>query len=313
MKVLYFFAVYKNPEILLRIIDTLQSASSVFLIHVDKRSEFDFHLFQRYSNVHFTSIRYSTPWGGPELPLAIYEGLKEADRYKWDYVCLMSEADYPVKTPEYISQYLEKSQKDHILINQLPCENPLETPGGSWLEGGRRRIECYALRLGDKQIASIEPHKLNWGNIRQLVKILRFNPSKLVKAISLIITKKKRKYSVQDFCGGHLWFFLRRATVEKILDYLGRNPDFISDSAYTQNLDEVFFPTIVNKVIDDKDEISRNILRYISWLDNGSSSPKNITMSDLEVVNKCISDPDTLLLRKISDLDICQYIDTKLQ
>ncbi len=142
MKVLYFLIIYKNPEIVERIVTSLQSERSLFLIHVDKNSKLDFSRLRRYSNVHFTSFRFPTPWGGPELALAVYEGLKEIQSCNWDYVCLLSESDYPVKRPEYIADFLNVSQKDHILINPLPCNNPLEIPGGiGWkVVGGGQNV-----------------------------------------------------------------------------------------------------------------------------------------------------------------------------
>lgn len=309
MKILYFFIVYRNPEVVDRCIRALLSENSLFLVHVDKNSSCDFSNLLKYKNVHFTSFRYPTPWGGPELALAVYEGLKEMQVYEWDYVCLLSESDYPVKTTDYIAEYLKKSQKDHILINVLPCGNPLETPRGHWLEGGRRRIECYALRLAPKQIATIEPRKFNFGNIRQIVKVLRYNCGKFNDAIKILLTYPRRKKTTDVHCGGHQWFFLKRKTTDDIISFCESHPDFLEDAKYTQCLDEIFFPTVVNQVIDDKRLISKDILRYISWGSDGKSSPDDITVEDSKIIMDCISNPNILFMRKISGIEVCDSID----
>ena len=312
MKVLYFLIIYKNPEIVERIVTSLQSERSLFLIHVDKNSKLDFSRLRRYSNVHFTSFRFPTPWGGPELALAVYEGLKEIQSCNWDYVCLLSESDYPVKRPEYIADFLNVSQKDHILINPLPCNNPLEIPGGHWLEGGRRRTECYALRLTPKQIATIEPNRFDIGNLRQIAKTLRYKPNKIFNALNILFAYPKRLKTTDVLCGGHQWFFLTRKTTDVIIKYCDSHPEFLEDSKNTQCLDEIFFPTIVNQVVEDKSLISRNILRYISWENNGSSSPKDITLEESDIIDQCIENPGILFIRKISDEQICDYVDERL-
>lgn len=235
----------------------------------------------------------------------------ESQKWDWDYVCLLSESDYPVKSVDYISNYLYKSDKDHILINPLPCENPLETPGGHWLEGGRRRYECYALRLSTKQIATVEPRKINIGNIRQAIKIICYNPLKIFDAIKIWWIFPKRKRTTDVLCGGHQWFFLKRRTTDAIIDFVKENPSFLDDCKFTQCLDEIFFPTLVNAVADTNN-ISRNILRYISWSDNGSPSPINITINNKDTIERCVGQSDILFIRKIQDLRVCDFIDKQL-
>lgn len=309
MRVLYLFLVYKNPEMVERIISRLKSDNSIFYIHVDANSKYDFSGLTKNPNVSFAKKRYATSWGSPELAYAVLETLREALTQHWDYVCLLSESDYPVKSPQYIAQYLENSGKDHILINQLPCRNPLETPGGYWSEDGMRRVNAYALRLSSHSIATIEPRKFNVGNLRQFVKVLRFNPKRITDAVDIFLNAPKRVSNLQP-CGGHQWFFLRRTTVESILYYVDLHPEYINYSKDTLCLDEIFFPTIVNEVIEEKDDISRDILRYISWNKKGGSSPCDLTTEDRELLCSCKDNPDILLVRKISDTNVADLLDS---
>lgn len=308
MKVLYFLIVHKNPDVVRSVIEKLQSKDSIFLVHIDKDSECSFDCIEEMPDVHFTSFRYQTPWGSPELAFAVLDGLEEALRFDWDYVCLLSESDYPVKSHGYIAEYLQGSDKDHILINALPCKNPLETPGGHWQEGGRRRAECYAVRLDKRNIATVEPRKLDWGNCRQFVKVFRYSPRKLLEAIRILLLYPRRNIDIVP-CGGHQWFILKRKTVGQVIDYVAGHPEFTVYCKNTQCLDEVLFPTLVNQVVKDKSTISKDILRYISWENNGWPSPRGLNEDDSDLISRCIHDKDILFVRKVGDERVCKMID----
>lgn len=130
--------------------------------------------------------------------------------------------------------------------------------------------------------------------------------------MNILFAYPKRLKTTDVLCGGHLWFFLTRKTTDVIIKYCDSHPEFLEDSKNTQCLDEIFFPTIVNQVVEDKSLISRNILRYISWENNGSSSPKDITLEESDIIDQCIENPGILFIRKISDEQICDYVDERL-
>lgn len=230
-----------------------------------------------------------------------------------DYVILMSESDYPVKSNGYIQRLLADHNKDFITITPLPHTNPLHTPGGHWLEGGRRRYECYALRLKANSLATIEPRKINIGNIRQFVKILRDNPVKLFQALKIFIYYPKRKHPVNiNPCGGDLWFILRKETVRKILEFCAENSDYLEYCKGTANLDELFIPTLVNHLVANS-ERENTTLRYINWQDNGVSSPANLSLNDKKLLTECILNPNCLFVRKVQDMEVCYFIDETIK
>ncbi len=226
-----------------------------------------------------------------------------------DYVILMSESCYPVKGNEYISRYLCRTGKDYSLTTPLPNPNPLNTPGGHWLEGGRRRYECYALRLKPNSIATIEPHAFNIGNLRQFVKVLRDNPARLFRALKILFSYPVRRHP--DYlkpCGGDTWFILRSGTTKRILDFCDKHPEYLDYCDDTQCLDEMFVPTMVYNLIPEEERENRT-LRYVNWKDNGSSSPADFTMDDQKTLADCVSNPDCLFVRKVQDMKICELID----
>lgn len=242
----------------------------------------------------------------------IMSGLREIMRL-WpdtERVVLLSESDYPVKSSEYILRYLkEHSDVDFEIATPLPNDNPMHTPGGHWLEGGRRRLECYALRLGAKQIATIEPRKLNMGNVRQMGKVALKNPKKLPTALKTLLFNKKRRHPEGiEPCGGEMWFGLRGSTVRKILDFEKERPDFFEYHQWTSNPDEVALPTLVHHLIAES-EIAGHTLRYINWKDNGSASPVDFIPGDEALLKEKVGDGECLFVRKVTDEAVCDMID----
>lgn len=313
MTIVYFFLVYKNAKNVERTIRRLREEGGeddYFFLHVDLNSKEDFSDLRDIPHVLWANKRFSTKWGSPNLAFAVANGLNELIKeIDFDYVILLSESDYPVKKANYIHKYLERSLKDHILTNPLPCDNPLSIPKGKWNEGGRRRISCYALRLNDKSIATIEPKKCNYGNIKQLLKVIITAPKKIPKALNILLNYPKRTHPKELIpCGGHQWFILRKSTVKSILSFLSYNREYINYCRDTQILDEVFFSTLVYNLVDHS-EIDNNILRYISWKD--SNSPAVMTKEDLSTIENCIESNKILFLRKVEDPALLDIIDDK--
>ena len=104
----------------------------------------------------------------------------------------MSERDYPVKPIEYIKRFLADNDKNYIVTNKLPCYNPIENSNSFWIEGGMRRYKCYTLYLNPRQIATIEPKKINWGNCRQFGN-LRTKCFRCYKFIKKCICNKRKQ------------------------------------------------------------------------------------------------------------------------
>lgn len=311
MKIAYFFLVYKNVEIVEKTILQLKNGvghDDIYFLHIDKNSHENFSRLLSIPNVIFANKRFETKWGSPELAFAVVSGLKElVVSTEFDYVILLSESDYPVKTPEYIHTFLQNSNKDHILANPLPCNNPLSIPNCKWTEGGRRRINCYALRLNEKNISTIEPRTFNFNNIRQFIKVLRYNPPKIKKAINIFLNYPKRNHpSYLTPCGGHQWFILRRKTIEKLINYISQYPEYLEYCKDTQILDEILFPTLVYNLISNS-KLSSDVLRFINWA--GGNSPKALTEENIPLIKTCISSQNILFIRKIESIRITNTID----
>ncbi len=312
MKILYLFLIYKNPQIVAHTINRLQHPDALFYIHVDKNSNCDFSLLNNSANVYWASERFPTEWGTANIPLAIESCLRDIIKnIRTDYVILMSESDYPVKPAHYIHKILASAHQDFVTSSKLPNNNPLHTKGSFWLEGGRRRLECYPVRLNNRSIATIEPRKFNWGNFRQFGKICIQHPAALPHALYIWWRAPKRKHP--DYLspyGGELWFILRTKTIQKILNFIDKHPDYKAYCINTPVLDELYIPTLVHAVVPEEEIVNEN-MRYINWGERGDS-PVELTISDKDTILEQIGKSNKLFARKIQDMEVCQLIDEHL-
>ena len=312
MDYVFLFLIHKNVDFVCHTCKKMEDENVYFYFHVDINSTENFDSLSKIKNSHFSKKRYPIIWAGPNLVYATYDCLCEIhDRHPEGYVILMSESDYPAKKIFYIKEYLAKQRKDYIVTQKLPCINPIEKSNCFWLEGGRRRYDCYALFLRKRWIATIEPRVLNWGNIRQFGKVIVKNPFQLCLAFKLWF-KNRRKAPVKlEYYGGDQWFILRMKTVEKIIKYIEKRPSFLRNMSFTDTPDELFFQTLVGSLIRREERVSTT-LRYINWPKIPSNSPEYLTLDDRHVILNQIINPNILFVRKVCDPRVAQFIDEKI-
>ena len=311
MAVIYLFMVYKNADFVYHICQRLSAPNVYFHFHVDSKSEEDFSRLRDLKNISFSSKRFSAEWAGPGIIYAIVHCMAEISaRFTNGHVVLMSESDYPVKTADYITSYLSNyPSKDFIKITPLPAKNPLDTPNSNWLEGGMRKINCYALRLTPRMIATIEPRNYNWGNARQFLKVLLYKPSKIKEALELFKKERRKHPQGITYSGGDLWFVLRISTIEAVLDWIKKNPSILDEAKWAESIDEIFFQSIVGFIIP-KGEIVHSTLRYVNWPMKRLSSPEFLTMNNSDLLLTQIKNPNILFVRKVCDEQVTKYIDS---
>ncbi|MCQ2232886.1 MAG: beta-1,6-N-acetylglucosaminyltransferase [Paludibacteraceae bacterium] len=312
MKITYLFLVYKNAELVYHTCQQLKSVGVKFLVHVDRNSSEDFSMLKSIEGLEFYDLRYATVWGGSGLVKATASCLDYISKnYETDFVILMSESDYPVKSAEYIESYLRSTQKDYAVATPLPCEYPLENKNCYWLEGGMRRVKAYPLRLGSKGIASIEPRMLNWGNLRQFGKVLLKAPLCLPKALKLLLKQRRQPLKDLPWCGGDQWFILRRVTVDKIVALIESDKRILAESDNTIVPDEVIFATLLH-ALSPVNERENKTLRYIHWKSPKAKSPSFLTMDTVSILETQICQSDILFVRKVEDINVAKWIDEKV-
>lgn len=304
MNVIYLIFVHDKPAHLKRLLERLNAPWVDFFIHVDKKSSEDFIFLNQYSNVHVVS-HYSIEWGGITMVEALLFCCKELLKVcKGDYIFFLSGYDYPVKSNEYIQSYLMSHKK----VNYVAA-SPILSNKCNWLEHGRRRIECYALRLGTKSIATIEAQCFNMADIRQLLKVLRYSPSSFLKAMQIVLFYPQRKHpkNLKPY-GGEFWWVLPNSSLEQLVIYVDTHPDFIEYHRGTSIPDELFFSTLVYNLFP-KSSIANSCLRYVNWIKGNSPS----VIENATLLNRLIDNGNILFARKVLDTKICDFVDIQIK
>lgn len=250
-------------------------------IHLDKKCKQDIELFMRNvqcsaSNIYFIN-RKKVFWGGFSQVEVTYDLLKEAfKKNTYKHFIFISGEDFPSKSNEYINKFL--------LINDCSFLEYKELPSEDWgFKGGIDRVNRYWLT-----------DFINRKYTRYVGRVL-YTFQKL-----FFIERNKLDLKLYGGCN---WFTLDFESVNYIIEFLGKNNNFIKRFKYTRATDEIFFHTILlnnNKGL----KIKNNSLRYIDWK-SGPEYPKVLTNDD---INKVIKS-ETIFCRKVNNIDLANLLD----
>ena len=313
MDVVFLFLIYKNANLVYHICKRLENEGVYFYFHIDKNSQENFECLKQLENSCFASKRFATSWASPDLVYATYECIKDIiSLHSKGHVILMSESDYPVKPIRYLKKFLVDNNKNYIVTNKLPCYNPIENSNNFWIEGGERRSKCYTLYLKSRQIATIEPKIINWGNCRQFGKVLLKKPTKIREAFGLWFRDKRMNPEGIDYYGGDQWFILKIESLKMVVDYIESHPRFFSDMQYTDTPDEIFFQSLFGSLIDIEERVGTT-LRFIYWPPKPSNSPNIFKLSDIDLIDTAIRKSNIFFVRKVQDNHVADYIDSQVK
>ncbi|HSW96464.1 MAG TPA: beta-1,6-N-acetylglucosaminyltransferase [Candidatus Saccharimonadales bacterium] len=255
MKIAYLIMANKNPNHLNRLLQSLQSDTVDFFIHIDKKSRDTFFL-PKFKNIKILKNSIPVYWGGFSQVDAAILLMKEAKlTKKYDYYILLSGSDYPVKSNTHIHNYLLKNLgKEFINI----CKMPLN--GKTW-----NRIEYFHFEGSENKIIACGIQTLN-------------------KMVKLIKRNYPKKYSTLTLYGGSTWWALTDKCIEYILQFIKDNPDFIHFYKYTLCSDEMFFQTILGNSPFKKN--ITNALTYTDWESKELPLPAKITKRHIAILKE---------------------------
>lgn len=313
LKLTYLILVHNNPDQLVRLIKRLDLGNRTnFVIHLDKKVSKDifFKVIDR-PNLYFIpdSERVEVKWGGLSMISALINSMSFIQRELLsDYVILLSNNDYPIKTAEYIYEFVCLNKELNFIEGEL-------FPNTFWAEGGMPRIKGFSFSLSNRRIATILPYRIGIYNLRQFVKVLIYRPSFIFVVIAAFFRKRELPLNV-ILHGGEFWWGLPIKTIDMILDFCYKNRDYFSYHENTANPDEIFINSIVHTFCDSS-SISNHSLRYINWKYDITDvrSPRILTIKDMELVQSCILNENYLFIRKVDvfvDCDILEYIDSQI-
>jgi hypothetical protein len=278
MKIAYIILAHKLPEQLVRLVKKLNTETTSFFIHVDKKTDAEKYRkmvtpLSTLENVHFLRRRVCQ-WGTFSQVQTTLDGIRKILELQldFDYTILLTGQDYPIKSKEYIQKFFEKREGKSFLEYF-----PLPTEIWKHENGGMNRIIYW--------------HLYFFGHHRKIFP--RFDQSHL-----------KLLGNFRLF-GGSAYWCLSRDSIEYINEFLHQDDSFIKFWKYARIPDEILFQTILlNSHL--KDTLINDNFRYIVWGD--SSHPEILCKPDYEqLVNS-----NKLFARKFDvtiDSDVLDMID----
>ncbi len=300
--VCYLILAHTGLQQVKRIIDRLSGENAAFVVHIDKKCEEEATDLLGHRDLAICSEHYDVRWGEISMTDAVIAMCREAlTRFKAGHYVLLSGNDYPVKPADYIESFLSKNSRQSFMTGEL-----LPSAKLPWLEGGRRHLKAYALPLGKCRIATIEPRRLDLGNLRQFGKIIMFCPKLLSRAANIWLRAATRTAPMPIY-GGDFWWIISYDTLNEIICYNDSHPllhKFMTDVA---NSDEVYFSTIAFAI--SPGTIIKKRMRHISWSKKGNS-PRWLTMENYKEIQTAVDDPESLFIRKVNSPEVCDFIDS---
>jgi hypothetical protein len=290
MKVAYLVLAHKNPLLLKKAIEALSSEDSGFFVHIDRKSDFGpFSQVGSNGNVVFLENRIPVYWGefsGVEAELLLIRRALE-DRQNYDYFILLGGADYPLRSPQYIRNFLQENVGSEFMnLVKVPNE-----------EAGKPISRIKTVVVQSKQ-------PMRRLAVRALAKL------------GLAQREYKEYLGNLEPYSGSTWWALTRDACQYLLEFVERNPRV---SEFFQNVfapDESFFPTILGSS-QFASKTRRNLL-FEDWSGQGAH-PAMIEEQHVAFLERqariCVSDVygsgEVLFARKFSDenLELLNRID----
>ena len=273
MEKAYIILAHKNPEQVARLISSLDDNHSTFFLHLDKsgNSAPFINVVTDNNNVVIVKNEY-TFWGSFGIVQATLNAMKSAMNHHktFDFISLISGQHYPIKSNEYINDFLSGSPYSIFMEYTLIPDNERWQP-----RGGMYRIDKYFFGMH--------------GYERFAAKAANFLSSKTN------VIKRNFPSSMKPY-GGSQWWTMNRYAVKYILDFVKNNEAYCRFHRFTFAPDELFFHNIILNAVDERiqSSITNNNLLYMQWPDASKGHPDILKHSDIQN----IISSDALFARK---------------
>lgn len=271
MKIAYLILAHKNPEQLSCLINQIKTDDVYFFIHIDIKSrieDFQNETNKTEANIKYISNRKNGQWGDFGIVQATLNLINEAASTSFfDYYILLSGMDFPIKKNSDIINFLNANNgKSFISYSKMPL-NELNY-------GGLDRVTGYSYTINKKRQTFVPfrlKPKFNFkGHVLNI----------LLGLVSLPKGRRKPPKEIKCFYYGSQWWMLHKTTINYILEFLGKNPDYLAFHNHTLIPDEIFFQTILlNHSNHNELGLINNNYRYMCWQPS-SDHPKILGMED---------------------------------
>jgi hypothetical protein len=237
MRIAYIILAHKLPEQLVRLVRTLNTASTSFFIHVDKKT--DPQTYKRiveplsaYENVYFLKrhVIYYTDFNHLRAALV---GLQKICSLgiQYDYVVLLTGQDYPLKSNKHIQKVLQEAKgNSYIEYFQLPSDEHWKNE-----DGGLDRVNYWYFHLHGRHIALREKNRFVPPIVHPLLsRMLQISP-----------LRRKAPKNVKIFFGGSAYWCLARDCIDYVNDFVQLNSATVRFFKHVKIPEEIFFQTIL--------------------------------------------------------------------
>ncbi|HVI43447.1 MAG TPA: beta-1,6-N-acetylglucosaminyltransferase [Chitinophaga sp.] len=250
MRIAHLILTYTDPKQTERLIKRLVHEQCDIYVHVDKKVDIATHeLLLKQPHVYFIKNRTDVRWAGYNTVKATFRCLQEiADTgIHYDYVNFLSGQDYPIKSNEYLFDFLSRNAgKQFIAYKDFETE---------WQEALRRTNRYHLVNFRFK------------------------GKYKLEELINQVLSRGKFPGNLRLYGSGMFWTLTMDCAMY-VVNYVQNNPKLQRFLHFTWGSDEFIFQTILMNS-RYKDQIVNNHYRYIDW-SAGGAHPKVLTMADYD-------------------------------
>jgi hypothetical protein len=242
--------------------------------------------FEVGTNMTFLPNRVKVSWANFSQVEATLRMMRAAKAVNPDYYLLISGADYPIRSQQFLRDKLSTGNQFINLVR------------GAVSHKSPTRVTRYHF--------SVERR-----NPRLLDKICLLTEKVLAKVY-------KRKFPFGTPCYGSTWWALSGSCVDYILNELDQNPAWIKFYKHTLAPDEGMFQTIISQSPFAEKVV--NNLTYTEWVE-GDASPATISHNHVNLFktqttfNSSYGDYSPFFARKFDDgsMDVIDRIDGELK
>jgi len=201
-------------------------------------------------NVRFLP-RFRCNWGGFGIVRATLEGLRFAvdQGLAFDYLALLSGQDYPIKTNEYVRDFLARREGISFIQHEPFPFAAWEAHGCGW-----DRVRYWHIRVLDRHL--IFPRERASFRFRPLTPLWNL-------LVRLFPAERRFPKGLHPFGGAQFWCLHRRHVLQ-VYDFIGGNPAFVRFFRFVDVPDEIFFQTVIGNSVPES-ELHNDTLTHVPW------------------------------------------------
>ena len=251
MKFAILIVTYSSPKQTKRLIQSMNNGQFDFYIHLDKKIDIETHrdLFD-LPNVYFVKNRIDIKWAGYTTAEAALSGVREitASGIKYGFINLITGQDYPIKSPEYIADFLSRNiGKEFMFFKDI--EN-------DWTEA-RQRVEKY--HFTDMSFRG-----------RYAIQFF----------LNSFMPKRKFPLNIKLY-GKETFWTLSPDCAKYVVDTIDSNPKLRRFLRFTWGSDEFIFQSIIMSSPFKANVINKNY-RFINWPGENVPRPTTFLTKDFD-------------------------------